>query len=122
MRRVRRTAYDAYLKVAEEFGVPDYAVRDVCGPVGHQTNVSYEERLAVLRAKMDGAGLVPTSRPRHEDIDRKDEEPDEPRELRSCILCGEFLDDADPGQDVMHSEMDVTAVVCSRCRESSARI
>jgi hypothetical protein len=120
-RRVRHSAYDAYLQVGEEFGVPDYAVRNICGPVGQQNNIEFGERLAVLRAKMDAAGLVPTrNRP---SIHYKDEEPDVPRELRSCVLCNAFLDDDDPGQDVIHSEdCDISAVVCRRCREAQERI
>lgn len=114
------TPRSAYARVATEFGVTEEMIRRICGPVGN-TNITFEERLALLRAKMDAAGLAPM---RVNVIDTlKNEEPEEPRELRSCVLCEEFLDGDDPGQSVVNAEDYLErGCICSRCRGLSERI
>lgn len=109
----------AYAVVGEEYGVGPQVVRDVCGTIGTMTTaqVSLDERIAVLRRKMEMANynrlVVATPEP--------EEEP-EMRELRTCVLCENLLEDDDPGQDVVNGE-DVTkhAVICLPCRRDNSR-
>lgn len=107
----------AYLRVATEFGLSENVVRTICRTAGGST---FSERVAILRAKLDAAGFAPVNA---KTFDIKPQEPEEPRELRTCILCQQFLDDDDPGQDVVNSEdyADVRCV-CRNCRQTSEQI
>lgn len=105
----------AYTKVGAEFGVASDMVRRICGPIGLGL-LNFDERVAMLRAKMDNAGFAPVD-VNTVDIPDKENEPGEPRELRSCVLCEQFLEDDDAGGDVVdpeHSEQH--AYLCAKCR------
>lgn len=103
--------------VADEFGVPEFAVKDVCGPVGKVTEISFEDRLEMLRSKMSHAGFIPVNNPKR--FGRFND--DEPQEIRPCVMCEEFLDDDDAGETVVNSETSEPGVVCQKCVEARAR-
>lgn len=114
---------NAYMQVAIEFGVQVEAIRQICGLIGAQTaqRLTYAQRVALLRAKLDAYGLAPMVRkplPRVKETDH-----DEPRELRTCILCKNFLEDDDPGGDVVNSEdCEQHAIICKSCVEAREQI
>ena len=119
------SARDAYVRVAEEYGVTPSDVRQLCGYAG-KPNINYSDRLHLLRGKMAQAGMVPVQPVRTRIDPRSQTETEytgEPRELRSCLLCNEFLHDDDPGSAVICSddadpyEQGDTAVICSKCRD-----
>lgn len=102
----------AYAQVADEFGIPEAIVREICGPVGKETGISFAERLQVLRVKLSDFGLLPVREPYHEPDDG------EQRELRSCVLCDGFLENDDPGTPVVDGEGESPdGVVCRNCVE-----
>lgn len=114
--RQDRTPYSI---VAEEYGVNIHTVREICGNIGNTVtdHVPFDERLAILRAKMGMANFAPITA-----VHTKDDEHEEPFELRNCTLCDEFLEDDDPGQDLIHAEdPEETGVLCKRCRQASIR-
>lgn len=113
----QRKAHEAYAKAADEYGVPEFAVRDVCGPIGKESGISFNERLQLLRAKMDAAGFIPVRAP------DRDDTLCEPRELRSCVICESFLENDDEGEPVTHSEGELDdGVVCRNCIEPKVRM
>jgi hypothetical protein len=114
-RRPVRTPRSAYAQVATEFGVTEEVVRRMCGPIGTSI-IRFAERVAFLRAKLDAAGLAPV-RVNHIDIPNKDADTDERRELRSCILCEQFLDDDDPGGEAIDEEdCSQRGHICKSCQ------
>lgn len=107
----------AYLRVANEFGLSENVVRTICRTSGGDT---FAERVAILRAKLDAAGFSPVNAKTYE---IKAQEPEEPRELRTCLMCQQFLEDDDPGQDVINSEdYDDVRCVCRNCRQTTEQI
>lgn len=96
-------------------------MRSICGNVGTNVgdNVDDAERVEVLRRKMEMANFTPL----RERVPEQEEAVDELRELRTCILCTNLLDDDDPGEEVVNSE-DCTehAVTCRGCRREHSRI
>lgn len=47
----------------------------------------------------------------------------EVRELRTCVLCSNFLDDDDVGQDLVHAEdPEEHGVLCVHCRTGQERV
>lgn len=102
----------AYAQVADEFGIPEAIVREICGPIGRESGISFAERLRVLRTKLSDYGLIPVREP------YRDSDNGEPRELRSCVLCESFLENDDPGTPVTDGEGELPdGVVCRNCIE-----
>lgn len=102
------TARSAYVQVAEEFGVSEGMVRQLCGSCGRQ--IPFDELLSMLREKMSNLGLVAA---RHDRAASDDE--DVIRELRTCLLCEALLSGDDPGKEVVHEETGETGVICENC-------
>lgn len=107
----------AYAQIADEFDIPEFAVREICGPVGREAGISFEDRLQVLRVKLSDYGLTPVREPYH------DPDAGEQRELRSCLLCESFLENDDEGTTARHEEGALPdAVICRNCIEPKVRM
>lgn len=111
-----------YSVIASEFGVPEFAVRKICGIVGNKSGMITAERLSLMRAKMEIAGFGPV-RGSDRQQDNKDEvDHDHEREpLRSCTWCQEFLDDDDEGESLVHSDEQIAGVLCRKCVKGMIR-
>ena len=122
----QKSARWIFAQLAQEYGVTESIVRDICGPIGRAPQENWLERVALMRSKLEMTGLSPVGNPlpvsvsisedeEQTDEDKEIDEEEPVPELRSCMLCESFLDDDDEGEPLVHSEEDRTGVLCRKC-------
>lgn len=110
----RRDLRGIYSQLASEYGISEGVVRAICGGSAGKLSEGedFSERVGCMRRKLEMTGLVPVHGISH-DKEKMEEFP----ELRSCVLCEEFLGDDDPGEPVVNGEDGTEGVVCEKCAQ-----